>query len=293
MELSSFQLELMTHSPQVAAVLNVTPNHLDRHHSMEAYIAAKARILTFQTEDDFAVLGSEAAGAWALRSEVRGRLISFGRSLPEDMDGAYVDQYEIRLRLEGEHTAVCPLSMVELRGEHNLLNVLAACSLAGVVGISSKKMVEGIRGFVGVEHRLEFVRQVRGADWYNDSIATSPERAIAAIQSFDEPLVLLAGGRDKDLPWDSFAELVRARVDHLVLFGEAVEKIARAIEATAIGKGPESIHKCAGLAEAVAKAAWVAEAGDVVLLAPGGTSFDEFKDFAERGEQFRQWVMSL
>jgi UDP-N-acetylmuramoylalanine--D-glutamate ligase len=293
MELSSFQLELMTQSPQVAAVLNVTPNHLDRHRTMEAYTAAKARILNFQTETDLAILGFEDGGAWDLRTAVQGQLIGFGRKLPNDVDGAYLDQDTIWLRIEGNRTSICPVSSIELRGEHNLLNVLAACAVAGVVGISSEKIAEGVSGFRGVEHRLEFVRQVGGADWYNDSIATSPERAIAAIQSFEEPLVLLAGGRDKDLPWESFAELVRERVDHLVLFGEAGEKIARAIDVARVRTRPQSIHQCAGLAEAVTTAAEIAEAGDVVLLAPGGTSFDEFKDFAERGERFRQLVDEL
>jgi UDP-N-acetylmuramoylalanine--D-glutamate ligase len=138
-----------------------------------------------------------------------------------------------------------------------------------------------------VPHRLEFIRNWKGADWYNDSIATAPERSMAAIRSFDEPLVLLAGGRDKDLPWEDFAALVRQRVDHLIVFGEAAEKIMR-------NMGPQyPCIRCANLRQAVRAAAQVVEAGDVVLLAPGGTSFDEFKDFEERGECFRQLVMSL
>jgi UDP-N-acetylmuramoylalanine--D-glutamate ligase len=146
-----------------------------------------------------------------------------------------------------------------------------------------------------VPHRLELVREWNGARWYNDSIATAPERSIAAIRSFDEPLVLLAGGRDKNLPWEDFAALARARVDHLVLFGEAAGKIEQAIEAaTGDGSGrPFSISRCKGLQEAVQEAARIVEAGDIVLLSPGGTSFDEFRDFEERGEVFRRWVMSL
>jgi UDP-N-acetylmuramoylalanine--D-glutamate ligase len=148
-------------------------------------------------------------------------------------------------------------------------------------------MRSGLDGFTGVPHRLEFVRRWGGADWYNDSIATAPERSMAAIRSFDEPLVLLVGGRDKDLPWEDFAALVRQRVDHLILFGEAADKIARAM-----GEG-YPLTRCAGLREAVQAAEMIVKPGDVVLLSPGGTSFDEFKDFEERGECFRQLVMSL
>jgi UDP-N-acetylmuramoylalanine--D-glutamate ligase len=293
MELSSFQLELMTSSPQVVAILNLTPNHLDRHKTMEAYKACKTRILAYQTEEDVAVLGHEDADAWALREKVVGKVISFGRSAPDEGDGAYIAQGAIRLRIGVDDLVVCPVEAVELRGDHNLLNVIAACALAAAAGLSTDAMAEGLRGFRGVEHRLEFVRRVQGTDWYNDSIATTPERAIAAVQSFDEPLVLLSGGRDKDLPWGEFAAIVQQRVDHLILFGEAAEKIAQAVEDASGEPGPLSIDICAGLETAVQQAARVAEPGDVVLLAPGGTSFDEFKDFAERGERYRTMVEVL
>jgi UDP-N-acetylmuramoylalanine--D-glutamate ligase len=153
-------------------------------------------------------------------------------------------------------------------------------------------MLEAAEEFRGVEHRLELVRELRGVRWYNDSIATAPERSMAAIHAFDEPIVLLLGGRDKDLPWEDLADLVHQRVDHVVLFGEAAEKI----EKTVTGFGSErSVDVCRvkTLKEAIVKAAEVAEDGDVVLLSPGGTSFDEFKDFAERGESFRKWVQEL
>ncbi len=293
LELSSFQLELMTRSPQVAAVLNLTPNHLDRHKTMQAYTEAKAHILDFQDHSDTAVLGREDAGAWGLRERVRGRLLTFGLEPFEAGDGSFVEEGWIWLRIAGAELRVLPLKAIALRGGHNLLNVAAACAVAAAAGLSVGAMEAGVRGFKGVEHRLEFVRSVRGADWYNDSIATSPERAIAAIRSFDEPLVLLAGGRDKDLPWEAFAGLVCQRVDHLVIFGEAAEKIAAAVRAARQGERPYTLDIVAGLADAVEAAARLAEAGDVVLLAPGGTSFDEFVDFAERGERFRALVESL
>ncbi len=293
MELSSFQLELMTTSTRVAAVLNLTPNHLDRHHTLEAYTAAKSRILINQTAEGIAVLGRDDPGAWGLRPLVRGRLLSFGWEAAKAEEGTYVGQDGVWLRIDGRDELACPRQAIALRGEHNVLNVAAACAVSAAAGFSIQSMEAGVRGFTGVPHRLEFVRRVNGADWYNDSIATAPERAMAAIRSFDEPLVLLAGGRDKDLPWEGFARLVCERVDHLVLFGEAAPKILLAIQAARNDGRPHTVEVCPGLKAAIQAAARVAQAGDVVVLAPGGTSFDEFADFVDRGERFREWVEAL
>jgi UDP-N-acetylmuramoylalanine--D-glutamate ligase len=172
------------------------------------------------------------------------------------------------------------------------LNVLAACTVACAAGLPVESIPTAVEGFGGVPHRLEFVREWREACWYNDSIATAPERTMAAIRSFSEPIVLLLGGRDKDLPWGDLAALIHQRVDHVVLFGEAAERITAALE-QANQPGPETLEKCQSLEEAVKAAARVAEPGDVVLLSPGGTSFDEFRDFEERGEWFRKWVLEL
>lgn len=302
MELSSFQLEIMTRSPQVAAVLNITPNHLDRHGTMEAYTAAKARILEFQAPGDAAVLGRDDPGAWSLAAQVRGRLLTFGLGqLAEGQEGTYVSGDDLYLRtLQKSDIRLMDRSAVRLRGDHNLLNVLAACAIAAAAGLPSAAMQAAVTGFSGVPHRLEFVRTWGGADWYNDSIATAPERAMAAIRSFDEPLVLLAGGRDKDLPWEDFAALVSRRVDHLIVFGEAAEKILGVFNArtgSLAGAGPSerqlTITRCAGLRQAVQNAARIVQPGDVVLLSPGGTSFDEFMDFEERGACFARLVNEL
>ncbi len=294
MELSSFQLEIMSRSPEIAAVLNVTPNHLDRHGTMQAYTAAKARLLDFQGPGDAAVLGREDPKAWGLARRVRGRLLSFGLRKPAaGLEGTYLCGDVLCLQADGQQTPLFPRWDVQLRGEHNLLNVLAACAVAAVAGLPVESMQAGVEGFGGVPHRLEYVRTWGGAAWYNDSIATAPERSMAAIRSFDEPLVLLAGGRDKDLPWGDFAALVQQRVDHLILFGEAAEKISRAMEAAGPSKRPYSQQRFKGLHEAILAAAELVRPGDVVLLSPGGTSFDEFHDFEERGERYRTWVLQL
>jgi UDP-N-acetylmuramoylalanine--D-glutamate ligase len=186
-----------------------------------------------------------------------------------------------------------PQELIRLRGEHNLVNTLAACAIAYAAGFSIESMVAGVTGFTGVAHRLELVRTWHGAQWYNDSIATAPERAIAAIHSFNEPLVLMLGGRDKNLPYDNLAELIHQRVDHVVIFGEAAEKIVGSIGPVVNGRRPYTITRCAGLQQAVHAAAEVVEPGDVVLLSPSATSYDEFKDFEERGERYSEWVKQL
>jgi UDP-N-acetylmuramoylalanine--D-glutamate ligase len=153
-------------------------------------------------------------------------------------------------------------------------------------------MLEAVEEFRGVPHRLELVRELHGVRWYNGSIATAPERSMADINTFNEPIVLMLGGRDKDLPWDEIAKLIHKRVDHVVLFGEAAELIQKAISAVG-GERSVDLHRANNFKEAVTIAAEVATAGDIVLFSPGGTSYDEFKDFAERGETFRKWVMEL
>lgn len=294
LELSSFQLELVTSSPHISAILNITPNHLDRHGTLENYTAAKAHILAYQVQDDIAVLGRDDPGAWALRDHVKGRLFSFGFSkLDKELDGAYCENDLISIQRDGKSTPIMPVKSIRLRGQHNVQNVLAACCIADTMGISPDVMKSVVEDFNGIPHRLEFVREWHGVRWINDSIATAPERTTAAIHSFDEPIVLLLGGRDKNLPWEELATLVHQRVKHLVIFGEALEKIKTAIGLPQKGETLVSIQTCGGLQDAVTAASRVAEAGQVVLLSPGGTSYDEFKDFEERGERYRLWVNNL
>ena len=286
LELSSFQLEQMTCSPQIAAVLNITPNHLDRHGTMAAYTAAKANILRYQSASDIAVLGRDDPGAWGLKDLAKGAIISFGLNGGQD---TVIDQDWIWI----DGRKLLPISAIQLRGEHNLRNVLAACAIGYAAGFPVEALLPAVDGFGGVPHRLEWVRTLNGVRWYNDSIATAPERTSAAVRSFDEPLVLMLGGRDKNLPWGDLAELIHRRVDHVVVFGEAADKILAALGNTVSGGRPYSIDRCSGLQTAVQAAAQRAAEGDVVLLSPGGTSFDEFKDFEERGERFRIWVNQL
>ena len=294
LELSSFQLDQMTISPNIAAILNITPNHLDRHGTMEAYTAAKSRILEFQSKYDVAILGRDDKGAWSLRDRVRGRLITFSlRDLDEGLDGTYLHDGLLNLRDGKAYLPLIPREKIQLRGDHNVANVLAAFAIGHAARLPLDAMLEAVEDFRGVPHRLEFVRELHGAHWYNNSIATAPERSIAAIRAFEEPIVLLLGGRDKNLPWEDLMSLAMERAHHVVLFGEAAEKIERTVNSLPSGVKRSSVLRVDGLHQAVIKAAEVAQAGDVVLLSPGGTSFDEFKDFEERGERFRAWVHEL
>jgi len=294
MEISSFQLEQMTISPDIAVILNITPNHLDRHKTMDAYISAKSRIVAFQGKDAVAILGRDDPICWSLRKKIKGRLLSFGFSPLENSDvgmdlreGKLIFQDGSRLR------EIIDVSKIHLRGDHNKLNIMAACLAALVIGASDETIVSAIDEFRGVPHRLEFIRTWKNTEWYDDSIATTPERTLAAIRSFNEPLVLLLGGRDKDLPWEDLVDLIQQQVRLVVLFGEASELIYQALNKIPADTRNFNIEKCNSLHDAVLKTSDLVIDGDVVLLSPGGTSFDEFRDFEERGERFQQWVQEL
>ncbi len=297
MELSSFQLELMSASPHVAAVLNITPNHLDRHKTMAAYIAAKRNIVAHQARDDVAVLGYDDANARALAIETAARLFWFSGGAEVEA-GAFKTNGDLTLRWDGVDQRICDASEVALRGPHNLLNVLAASTLARIAGVPVDVMRDVATTFTGVEHRLELVRELNGIQWFDDSIATAPERTLAALRSFDEPILLLAGGRDKQLPWEPFAEMAARRVRRLITFGEAGPMIAQVVERQRRKEKQENvtleeITQVETLEAAVEAAARLARRGDVVLLSPGGTSFDAFRDFAERGDRFKALVQQL
>jgi UDP-N-acetylmuramoylalanine--D-glutamate ligase len=294
LELSSFQLEQMTISPKIAAVLNITPNHLDRHFSMEAYTAAKTRILQFQSSSGIAVLNREDHGSWSLQQQVKGNLVSFGLHHSESTGAAtFIENGFIFLQKDGLVFEVMPVSEVQLRGKHNLVNVLAAIVISNAAGFSLEAMRSAIARFKGAEHRLEFVRELNGISWVNDSIATAPERTMAGIDSFDEPLILLLGGRDKDLPWGELSARIHHRVKHVIIFGEATAKIAEAVGKPQPGDVLQKVFTTPLMSDALAEAAKQAEPGDVVLLSPGCTSYDAFRDFEEKGNYFKKWVNEL
>lgn len=283
MELSSFQLEPLRVSPHIAVVTNVTPNHLDRHPSMEAYWAAKGQILAHQSADDWAVLNAD--DSWTMRYQPHGRQLQF--SLAREVDGAYLRGDKLIL---GNDVLVTTRE-VPLRGRHNLANVLAAAVAAEAAGVSRDAMRQAIYAFQGVAHRLQNVAGRGGVTYVDDSIATAPERSIAALKAYDEPLVLIAGGRDKHLPMEEWAQLIVQRVKHVVLLGEMSDLVADALRA--VDPMYTAVSRAATMDEAVAQARQAATSGDVVLLSPGGTSYDMYPDFEARGRDFARAAKEL
>jgi len=290
MELSSFQLEWMRSSPGIATILNLTPNHLDRHGSMEAYIEAKHHIMKWQRADDWVVLSADDVHCRKLASRARGQLRWFGMQ-PIDRDGAYLFAEQLCLFEDQERIPLLHREEIPLRGKHNWANALAACAVARIAGVELAAMVQAIRSFQPVAYRLQPIRNLDGVSYVNDSIATSPERVIAAIASYDEPLILLLGGQDKDLPWRPLLERITTQVRSVILFGEAAPMIQR--EWRRLAKDVPPLYRLSGLAEATRCAKQLAQAGDVVLLSPGGTSYDAYRNFEARGQHFHELVMSL
>lgn len=294
MELSSFQLELMFTSPAVAAVLNITPNHLDRHGTMENYMRAKANILLHQPPGGKVILGRDDAGCRSLEM-LAGDHVSWFSAHEMVSDGAFLVGQRVAVAgsasPDGDPRIICDVADIPLRGAHNVQNTLAACAIAGQMGVPPEAMTEAIRAFKAVSHRLETVRELNGVTYVNDSIATAPERVVAALQSYDEPLILLAGGADKKLPWDEMILLALNKSRRIIAFGRDGDIVVNAVRKYAADASV--VVRVETLEEAVAAAYEVAQPGDVVLLSPGGTSYDAYADFAARGDHFRQLVMAL
>jgi UDP-N-acetylmuramoylalanine--D-glutamate ligase len=293
MELSSFQLELADVSPPIAVMLNITPNHLDRHGTLEAYANAKAQIFLHQQANDLLIYNQDDLLSRTLADQAPADVAAFSmyNLVP---DGACLAGN--RLVLVGDCSptgisrVICEVGEIKLRGQHNIQNILAACAVAGALGLPVDAMHEVITTFGGVPHRLEEIAQVKGATWVNDSIATSPERTMAALASFDAPIILLLGGRDKDLPWDDLAQMAVRKCRSIICFGEFGPTIARYVHRARGTLMQPHIELVQDLERAVRFAAQNVHVGDIVLLSPGGTSYDAYKDFEERGEHFRQLV---
>ncbi len=288
-EVSSFQLECTRQfRPQVAVILNITPDHLDRHGTMEAYIQAKARIFALQQSSDWAVLNYDDPVVRSLANQVPGRVLFFSREnqLPE---GVFVRDGEITVRLGDRDTVICRSADVRLRGAHNLENALAAVAASWVMGIAPDNIAHTLATFPGVPHRLEQVGELNGVKFINDSKATNPDAAIKALDAFTLPLVLIAGGRNKGSDFSPFAAKIKEKVKAVVLVGEAREAIGQALADI----GFEAVYPCDTFAGAVHTAARLAEPGDVVLLSPACASWDMFNNFEERGDLFRHLVGEL
>ncbi len=288
-EVSSFQLECIDRfKPRVAVILNITPDHLDRHGTMENYIAAKARIFENQDSGDFTILNYDDPAVALLKQKTTGKVIFFSRRHKLE-EGVFVENGQITARFGGTTDRVCPVTEISIRGAHNLENALAATSAALAMGIPAGVIARTLKEFPGVAHRLELVTELNGIKFINDSKGTNPDASIKALEAYDEPIVLLAGGKNKGSDFSEFASRIKEKVRVLVIYGECRDQIREAVEKT----GFAQIFEAGSFDEAVRTAAEQARPGEVVLLSPASASWDMFRNFEERGDRFKEVVMSL
>jgi UDP-N-acetylmuramoylalanine--D-glutamate ligase len=281
---------IQTFRPKISVVLNVTPDHLDRHRTFEAYVDAKARLFENQRGDDFAVLNEDDATCVAMAARTKAQVFWFSR-LKEVSQGAWVRDGNILFRDgsgEKSQREIMQVSEIPLKGAHNLENVLAAVCAGALMGCAPEKIRQAVREFKAVEHRLEFVATIKGVDYYNDSKATNVDATIKALESFPANIHLILGGKDKGSDYSVLNELLRQRVKRVYTIGAAAEKIESQIGAASV-----EIVRAVTLENAVRKANAVAETGDVVLLAPACASFDQFKSYEHRGRVFKEIVEGL
>jgi UDP-N-acetylmuramoylalanine--D-glutamate ligase len=285
-ELSSFQLELIdSFRPNIGVFLNLTPDHLDRHHTMEAYGAAKARLFENQIGEDAAVLNADDAAATPYAPSLP-RVYWFSRK-QRVAQGAYVRGQEIVFRQDGAEEVLLKLEDIPLAGSHNVENVLAAATATRLAGAPAKAIAKGIQSFAGVEHRLEFVAEIAGVRYYNDSKATNVDAALKALDAFPGRILIILGGKDKGSDYTVLQKPLREKAILALLIGAAAEKIEKQIS------GSVALDRAETLERAVETASHAAQRGDVVLLAPACASFDQFQNYEHRGRVFKDLVRQL
>lgn len=286
LEVSSFQLEtIQTFHPRIAVILNVTPDHLDRHGSMENYVAAKARVFENQEASDFAVLNLDNEATARMGVGLKSKVFWFSRH-KEVERGAFVKDGKIVFK-DAKLAEIMPVAEIPLKGAHNLENVLAAVSIGMLAGVEPEKIRRAVNTFKAVEHRLEFVTEIDGVQYFNDSKATNVDATIKALESFPKNIHLILGGKDKDSDYSQLNALLRERVKQVYTIGAAAQKIEQQIANTV------PIVSSSTLENAVRKASASAKPGDIVLLAPACASFDQFQSYEHRGRVFKDLVQAL
>ena len=287
LEVSSFQLEtIQSFHPKIAVVLNVTPDHLDRHHTFEIYVNAKARIFENQAGGDFAVLNSDDPVCSQMAKRTRAQVVWFSRK-KEVERGTFLRAGGVVFRDSSGEREIMPVSEIRLKGAHNVENVLAAVAVGALLGCKPGSIRTAVRDFKAVEHRIEYVATVRGVEYYNDSKATNVDATIKAIESFLANIHLILGGKDKGSDYSVLHDLLRQRVKRVYTIGAAAAKIESQIG------GTTEIVPAGTLEKAVDLAAKAAQPGDIVLLAPACASFDQFENYQHRGRVFKDTVKAL
>ncbi len=288
-EMSSFQLETtVTIKPKVALMLNLTPDHLDRHGDMQGYLEAKAKIFANQDEGDYLILNADDAYLAPLAKQARSQVIFFSRQhiLKE---GVFLRGNTVVFCHDGKETSICQKEEIAIKGAHNLENAMAAIAAAMVLGVAPERIREVLQTFAGVEHRLEPVRKWHGVLFVNDSKGTNPDSTMKALEAYDEPLILIAGGKNKGSDFSDLAQLIARKVKQVILIGQAKEELRAALAAC----GYEQVVMCDTYEEVVRLAAELAEPGDVVMLSPACASWDMFNSYEERGRLFKKLVNAL
>jgi UDP-N-acetylmuramoylalanine--D-glutamate ligase len=286
-EVSSFQLETIAlFRPWIAALLNITPDHLDRYPALAPYVAAKGRIFENQTSDDYALLNYDDERALAFRNGVRAHALGFSQTGPVN-EGAFLDGDELVLRFKGQRHSICKMSEIRIPGAHNVANAMAASMVAHVCGCPPDVMRRVLSTFPGLEHALELIRERNGVRFINDSKGTNVDATMKALESLDASIVLIAGGKDKGGDFGKLRDVVARRVKRLVLIGEAAPRIHQMLD------GLKPISHASSFRDAVEIAAQSARSGEVVLLSPACASFDMFADYQDRGRQFKALVNGL
>ncbi len=293
LELSSFQLMQMQVSPGASIVTNLSPNHLDYHTSLAEYQDVKTNVLRWQKPQDVAVLNYDDELTRGFASLTPGYVCYFSRQSTVT-EGAFLQDQQIILRRDGQDRVLCHINEIQLLGDHNIENVMAAAALCQAKGVSLAAMRQVATSFTGVEHRLELVRELHGVRYYNDSIASSPTRTCAGLAALPYPVVLIAGGYDKKIPFEPLAQAVVGRVDALALIGQTAPAIAQAVERELEKQeATMPMEQFSSLRDALLWAQQQARAGSAVVLSPACASFDMFRDFEERGRVFKQLVNEL
>ncbi len=288
LEVSSFQLDyISTFRPRISALLNITPDHMDRYdHSMEKYAASKARVFENQSGDDAVMYDADDEWTAKVIGKARCRKLAFSvkRTLPE---GAFLENGMLVTVLSGERSEIVQIENIFIKGTHNIYNAMASALAGQLLGVDTASIRSTLETFKGVEHRLEFVRNLNGIRYYNDSKATNVDSVWYALQAFKRPIVLILGGRDKGNDYSRLNELVKEHVRTIVAIGESSDTVEKAFRGTAV------VKKAGSMDEAVSTAKFLAEPGDIVLLSPACASFDWFRNYEHRGEIFKELVNAL
>ena len=288
-EISSFQLETTEYfRPHIASILNLYDNHLDRHETWQNYRDIKKKIFKNQTEKDYAVLNADDERSQSIINEIKSKVILF--SLKQELkEGVFVHQNSIYARLKNKEMSIMPVSEIQLKGSHNLENCLAATAMTLLAGARPESIRTAIKEFRGVEHRMEIVRDLDGVRYINDSKGTNYLATVKAIESFTEPTVLIAGGRDKGGDFSVLSDAIKNRIKYVILTGESADNFGQWLKQS----GYNSFEILPDLENSVKKSRKIAKNGDIVLFSPACTSYDRFKNFEERGEVYKQYVKQL